>query len=498
MDSRQKLKNQNNNNGYEYGPILSAADLQQNEEKWGEFRASIEALKAEFAEGEIIGISDYGKKKFSDLLDNLMTISSADATEPDQEKMYALKISDIILSLDELTTQIRAMKLSSTPGDEVNRLQVANRNKTAFNQQLNKLSESMRYCLKVEHKTKQKIKYSIIATVILAVVVSIPLILLLCGVLTTPIIIGFAFFLAAGVAIVSSSIVGLKYVNKMQKLTAPIYHPIKETLSGFINGITQGIENNKKRLPIARREQERQMLNQEVRASVKFRRDAFFGFDKTNQQESACYLDLSKKRDAKLQSLQADLVKAKKELEDVETALKLTLELIDDGNEAAVLNYEKRVLAKASTEEVKKDIVVLGDNRYQQTVDARICTKKIEALEAAIQKHQAAGYVDSKFHHYAETKYPESVIADVLAFNKPTTMYGREVFDYYSGPRFSHTPLQVKPHEQARPSILSFWRNENHGTIATVSSKKVNAALRVELEKVHAVAAEERKKRCIS
>lgn len=493
MDSRRNLKK--NDEKRDRVQILSVAEIKQNEEKFAQFQACVQALTVEFERDIISGIDVDEVTAFQTILESLKSITSPNAAGEDKKSKYVLKVNSVIDCLNNMTADLQAMKSSTTFGNDIAQLENARCNKTNFYLNLTRLSASMCYCLRQTEKSKLKLTSFLPAIIAPILLIGIPAILFICGVFANPML----FLLLGFAALLVSSVFVSRYFTNIKILMKPTFHPIKDAISSLMKKISENILGYQNQLKAAKCNQEIQNTTKHVCAIIKTRRDTFFGVGKADHKDSPCYQGLVNKQAAKIACLNENLVTAQNELEAAQTALKFTEDLIKDGNEEAIKNYEKRLLSYASVENVPDDIKILGNNRHQQTVAVRLCAKKIEALTAAIKNHESEFYVNTKFNKYRHERYSEAAIDKLSLKNSEACVYGNKERYYYRGYyHFTHIPLQVKPHVNHRQGFLYNWSNDEKSDIRFVNSAKVNHELSRELETIQEAVVTERKNRYIN
>ena len=246
MDSRQKLTK--NDEKKDRVQILSVAEIKQNEERFAEFQACVQALKAEFERDIISGIDVDEVTAFQAILESLMSITSPNAAEEDKKSKYVLKLDSVIDCLNNMIADLQAMKSSTTFGNDIAQLENARSNKTNFYLNLTHLSASMRYCLRQTEKTKLKLTSFLTATFAPIVLIGIPAILFICGFLANPML----FLLLGFAALLVSTVFVSRYFTNIKILMKPTFHPIKDAISSLMKKISENILGYQNQLKAAK------------------------------------------------------------------------------------------------------------------------------------------------------------------------------------------------------------------------------------------------------
>jgi hypothetical protein len=233
-------------------------------------------------------------------------------------------------------------------------------------------------------KRKQKIIAASSATiVVLAIAAALTAIILTGGfvpfVLLTAVFSGFAAFFSS-----CAIIAGVyTYRSRIKDKSQPICAPMKLSLDTLISFLHKNINRQKEE------------FDEEVKLETFFQSDQ-------GVEASVAYRELSEKRDNKLAALKDDLEVTKKEKEVINEAHVATLTLIQ--KHLTPENVKEAELEVRATGRSTNPHYVYLDHRFSQEVAKKLCAKKIETLETAIELHQGNHVVSAKHNKYRQNK----------------------------------------------------------------------------------------------
>ncbi len=138
---------------------------------------------------------------------------------------------------------------------------------------------------------------------------------------------------------------------------------------------------------------------QAMELEVKAKQESFFD-SACGIESSVVYRDLAEKHANKLAALKEDLEMTKKEREAINEAHVATLTLIQ--KHLTPENVKEAKLEMKATGCSTNPHYVYLEHRFQQEVAKKLCAKKIEALETAIELHQGNHVIKAKYDQYRQ------------------------------------------------------------------------------------------------
>jgi hypothetical protein len=254
--------------------------------------------------------------------------------------------------------------------------------------------------------------------------ISVPFILLWTAVVTNPAIVLGIIVAALVVSIGAILGLGVYFSKKRDKMDAPSFHPLKESVDQLTAKITENIEKIENQC-----EQSKTARDEAILKAKEFEAyQAFLAPSNGDFTTSACYRELEKKRMQKLQMLQEDSSRASDELRQIVHARASSSVLLNqDENKEKVKTLEMYLNADVQPKEEDQAIVSLMKNHEKQTVALRVVQAKMGVLLEALAKHNADDYLQNKYRKYAAATEPKSV-------NLPSRRDSACLFSWHSDP----------------------------------------------------------------